>query len=424
MDKSLDEIVSASRTKGPRRGAGRRNTGGRATILGTSGPGPAAKARVAANLAANGPKATSAAQPADKIIVSNLPADVNEAQVKDLFATTVGPLREVNLHYDSAGRSKGVASVSFQKRGDGTKAYQQYNNRLIDGISFAGFLRMHIDSLRASRRLVASTWPSVSLWAALGLANRNPCGALPSTLGLWATPSLFATPFAMRADEHVASSMSRLSFNLPTPYGQLTGLINLMFCNLAWFRDEGYLADSGLREVAESWSTLDVLAFIRCRCKEVPVEEVWTSVYQGLGPKLRTDGPARFRLPSFRLPSNPLNARLTNLTLLLPAAIVVEFRSALPPAERPMKIEVVVDPSRLAPAPTLASRVAPATNGAAAADGTQPARRGVGGARGRGGRRGGRKGGERPAKSVADLDAEMEDYTASNGPAAPATAAA
>jgi RNA recognition motif-containing protein len=52
---------------------------------------------------------------------------------QELFHSTVGPLREVTLHYDSAGRSKGVAAVHFQRKGDGTKAYQQYNNRLIDG---------------------------------------------------------------------------------------------------------------------------------------------------------------------------------------------------------------------------------------------------------------------------------------------------
>lgn len=52
---------------------------------------------------------------------------------QELFHSTVGPLREVTLHYDSAGRSKGVAAVHFQRKGDGAKAFQQYNNRLIDG---------------------------------------------------------------------------------------------------------------------------------------------------------------------------------------------------------------------------------------------------------------------------------------------------
>ena len=46
----------------------------------------------------------------------------------------------------------------------------------------------------------------------------------------------------------------------------------------------------------------------------------------------------------------------------------------LSPPERPMKIEVVVDPSRLASTPSLASRVAPAENTAVVTNGTQPAR--------------------------------------------------
>ncbi|KAH8996346.1 hypothetical protein EDB92DRAFT_1843399 [Lactarius akahatsu] len=219
MDKSLDDIVSASRTvKQSRRGAGRRGNTARAQVLGTAGTPPAVKARLA-----NTTKGATAAspQPVEKIVVSNLPQDVNEAQVKELFQTTVGPLREVNLHYDSNGRSKGVASVIFQKKGDGNKAYQQYNNRLIDG-------------------------------------------------------------------------------------------------------------------------------------------------------------------------------------------------------KRPMKIEVVVDPSRLAPIPSLASRVAPAENTSPVTNGTQAARS-RGAPRGRGRRPGSRKT-ERPPKTAEDLDAEMEDYTASN--AAPATAAA
>ena len=37
------------------------------------------------------------------------------------------------IHYDAGGRSKGIAVVNFQRSGDGNKAYQQYNNRLIDG---------------------------------------------------------------------------------------------------------------------------------------------------------------------------------------------------------------------------------------------------------------------------------------------------
>ncbi|KAG6918376.1 hypothetical protein DXG01_015028 [Tephrocybe rancida] len=115
----------------PRRGSTRRGSA-RAQVLGNAGPSPAARARATAPTNGAG-KATTQTAPTDKIIVSNLPIDVNEAQIKELFTQTVGPLKEVTLHYDQTGRSKGVAAVHFQRKGDGTKAFQQYNNRLIDG---------------------------------------------------------------------------------------------------------------------------------------------------------------------------------------------------------------------------------------------------------------------------------------------------
>ncbi|KAG6818791.1 hypothetical protein H0H93_001601 [Arthromyces matolae] len=129
MDRALDEII-ATKPRNARRGAPRRG-GARAQVLGAPKASPAARARVAANTA----PAKAPAQPSstEKIIVSNLPTDVNEAQIKELFSQTVGPLREVTLHYDANGNSKGTASVHFQRKGDGTKAFQQYNNRLIDG---------------------------------------------------------------------------------------------------------------------------------------------------------------------------------------------------------------------------------------------------------------------------------------------------
>ncbi|KAF8802260.1 hypothetical protein BYT27DRAFT_7112977 [Phlegmacium glaucopus] len=128
MDKSLDEIIS-SKPKG-RRGAGRRSSA-RAQVLGKAAVTPVQRARAVATPATDTAKAVT--QGSEKIIVSNLPGDVNEAQVKELFNQTVGPLKDITLHYDATGRSKGVATVTFQRKGDGTKAFQQYNNRLIDG---------------------------------------------------------------------------------------------------------------------------------------------------------------------------------------------------------------------------------------------------------------------------------------------------
>jgi THO complex subunit 4 len=128
IDKPLDDIVSANRQK---KRSTRRNSG-RAQVLGKTGPSPASKARASAVSQPAKQQATAPSN-SDKIVVSNLPMDVNDAQVKELFATTVGPLRQVSIHYDAHGKSKGVAEVTFQRKGDATKAFQQYNNRLIDG---------------------------------------------------------------------------------------------------------------------------------------------------------------------------------------------------------------------------------------------------------------------------------------------------
>ncbi|KAI6043934.1 hypothetical protein EDC04DRAFT_2646247 [Pisolithus marmoratus] len=126
MDKSLDEVIATHKSQR------RRRPSAKAQILGNTAN-PATRAAAANATAAKVAAPATSAQPADKIIVSNLPGDVNEVQIKELFHSTIGPLRDVTLHYDSTGKSKGVAAVQFQRKGDGTKAYQQYNNRLIDG---------------------------------------------------------------------------------------------------------------------------------------------------------------------------------------------------------------------------------------------------------------------------------------------------
>ncbi|ELU43264.1 hypothetical protein AG1IA_02702 [Rhizoctonia solani AG-1 IA] len=80
-----------------------------------------------------------------------------------------------------------------------------------------------------------------------------------------------------------------------------------------------------------------------------------------------------------------------------------------------MKIEIVMDPTKVPP-PPLASRVAPAPEAKqpaaakATAGGDAKPKTGKPGRAGRGRRR--KNNNERPAKSAADLDAEMEVYKA------------
>ncbi|KAH8103037.1 hypothetical protein BXZ70DRAFT_889397 [Cristinia sonorae] len=126
------QVVAANRPKGVRRGS--RRGGAKSQVLGHQPSAPATRAKVAP--ASNGAKivpATGAIATTEKIIVSGLPTDVQEASVRELFQTMIGPLRQVNLHFDAHGRSKGVAEVIFQKKGDAMRAQKEYNDRLIDG---------------------------------------------------------------------------------------------------------------------------------------------------------------------------------------------------------------------------------------------------------------------------------------------------
>jgi len=131
MDKTLDDIIAA-RPKPARKTSSRRGVG-RVEALVKKDPVTSARARYTTTTPATGKTTPAPAQATEKIIVSNLPTDVNETQIKELFHSTIGPLKDVTLHYDPSGRSKGVANIIFTRKGDGSKAYQQYNNRLIDG---------------------------------------------------------------------------------------------------------------------------------------------------------------------------------------------------------------------------------------------------------------------------------------------------
>ncbi|KAG5642086.1 hypothetical protein DXG03_003639 [Asterophora parasitica] len=68
-----------------------------------------------------------------KIFLSRLPLDVSEKEVEELFRKTVGPLKEYFLIYNSQGKSKGMAVVTFQRSGDATFAKAKYDGKIVDG---------------------------------------------------------------------------------------------------------------------------------------------------------------------------------------------------------------------------------------------------------------------------------------------------
>jgi len=112
MDQSLEQIISA-KPKVHHRGV-RRRSSARVQVLGKPAVTRVQRARDAATPATD--TAKTVAQGSEKIIVSNLPGDVNETQIKELFHQTVGPLKDITLHHDAGGRSKGIVTLTFQKK--------------------------------------------------------------------------------------------------------------------------------------------------------------------------------------------------------------------------------------------------------------------------------------------------------------------
>jgi THO complex subunit 4 len=63
---------------------------------------------------------------------------------QDLFSATVGPVRRAIMVYNSVGRSTGVANVVFARFDDSRRAYEQYNDRLIDGSPSYAFFSVRV----------------------------------------------------------------------------------------------------------------------------------------------------------------------------------------------------------------------------------------------------------------------------------------
>ncbi|OSX61079.1 hypothetical protein POSPLADRAFT_1074812 [Postia placenta MAD-698-R-SB12] len=68
-----------------------------------------------------------------KILLSQLPVDVGENEVEILFTKTVGPVKDVFIVYNSQGKSKGMAVVSFARTADAAIARAKYNSKIVDG---------------------------------------------------------------------------------------------------------------------------------------------------------------------------------------------------------------------------------------------------------------------------------------------------
>ncbi|KAF4342012.1 mRNA export mlo3 [Fusarium beomiforme] len=131
LDQALDDITQAQRRTARRRSNQRRGAGR-----------PAAAAPVGGIQKNTKPARGAGAKPApakatptnsdSKIIVSNLPKDVSEQQIKEYFIQSVGPIKRVELSYGPNSQSRGIANVTFHKSDGASKAFQKLNGLLVD----------------------------------------------------------------------------------------------------------------------------------------------------------------------------------------------------------------------------------------------------------------------------------------------------
>ncbi|CRL26196.1 Nucleotide-binding, alpha-beta plait [Penicillium camemberti] len=129
LDKSLDDLVGSRRQTA--RGTTRRRGGSRRAATKPSAVGGVKKSTKAAPKAAH--PAPVAQTGSSKILVSGLPSDVSEANVKEYFNKSAGPVRRVMLTYNQNGTSRGIASIQFVRADTAAKATKELNGLLVDG---------------------------------------------------------------------------------------------------------------------------------------------------------------------------------------------------------------------------------------------------------------------------------------------------
>lgn len=133
LDQSLDEILSNQR-----RAAGQQRRRSTRRVITTSRPTPTApaggihKARPLRNASKSAPAKAFGAVGESKIMVSNLPKDVSEGQIKEYFQQSIGQVKRVELSYGPGGVSRGIAHVSFHHADGASKAFSALNGILID----------------------------------------------------------------------------------------------------------------------------------------------------------------------------------------------------------------------------------------------------------------------------------------------------
>ncbi|KAK3315012.1 hypothetical protein B0H66DRAFT_330518 [Apodospora peruviana] len=131
LDQSLDEILSTQR-RTVKKGRVTRRTPAGARPATTAPAGGIQKNKPARNAGKPTPAKGSGLVGESKIVVSNLPKDVSEGQIKEYFQQSVGQVKKVELSYGPGGASRGIAHVTFHHADGASKAFSTLNGLLID----------------------------------------------------------------------------------------------------------------------------------------------------------------------------------------------------------------------------------------------------------------------------------------------------
>ncbi|KAI8947066.1 hypothetical protein F4801DRAFT_582741 [Xylaria longipes] len=133
LDQPLDEIISTQRRAVGGRRKSQRRSAGRPVATAPIG-GVQKTARLPRNATAKqAPAKAAGGNGESKVVVSNLPKDVNETQIKDYFSSSVGPIKRVEVSYGPNSVSRGIATVTFHKPDGASKAFNVLNGILVDG---------------------------------------------------------------------------------------------------------------------------------------------------------------------------------------------------------------------------------------------------------------------------------------------------
>ncbi|KAI4197987.1 MAG: hypothetical protein LQ350_005573 [Teloschistes chrysophthalmus] len=132
LDMALDDVVMTERSTRRRARGGRRvaNAGRKATAP-VGGIQKNTKAAKGVGKSAV-PAVLTSGTGESKIIVSNLPTDVTEKNVKEYFSDTIGPVKRVHLTYGPNGVMRGIVTIVFIKPDSAAKALQTLNGVQVD----------------------------------------------------------------------------------------------------------------------------------------------------------------------------------------------------------------------------------------------------------------------------------------------------